>query len=414
MTDDAVIALTNIQHEVFTHPARYRVWIAGRRSGKSIVGVTDCIDTAAAQRGTLSWYIAPTLEDARDLGWEPLKALVPPELVAATNETRMAMTLVNGSRIVMKSADRPDRLRGRGLHKVILDEFRWIDPAVWPVIRPALSTTNGRALFITSPGGFNWAYEFFLRGQGGDPKWHRWMSWQTTSAQGGLIPAEEMEQARAEMDPRMFRQEYEASFETLEGRVYSNFHRALHVKSVLDAGGELLVGMDFNVHPMSYVVAVRAGDECHVLAAYELPISNTEEAADHLAATYPGRRIVVCPDPSGRARKTSAPVGQTDFTILQRRGFVVQAPNAAPPVVDRVNNVQAMLRNAQGRSRVTVAPSATALIKALDGLTYKAGTNLPDKGSGLDHVTDAFGYLLWSQFNTLTPKGAYRPAPFGA
>ena len=152
------------------------------------------------------------------------------------------------------------------------------------------------------------------------------------------------------------------------------------------------------------VIAVRAGDECHVLDALEVPSSNTEEVAAEYRARFPGRRIIVCPDPSGRARKSSAPVGQTDFTILERAGFEVRAPNAAPPVVDRVNNVQAMLCSADGRRRVKVHPRAHTLIRSLDGLTYKEGTSQPDKTLGLDHLPDALGYLLWQEFNVLARR----------
>ena len=74
----------------------------------------------------------------------------------------------------------------------------------------------------------------------------------------------------------------------------------------------------------------------------------TEEVAAEIKQRYPDREVVFCPDPSGKARKTSAPVGQTDFTILKRAGFAIHASNAATKVVDRVNNTQANLLSADG------------------------------------------------------------------
>jgi hypothetical protein len=117
--------------------------------------------------------------------------------------------------------------------------------------------------------------------------------------------------------------------------------------------------------------------------------------------------VIVCPDPSGNSRSTKAPAGQTDFTIL-RKFFSVSAPPAAPPIVDRVNNVQANLLAADGRRRLKVHPKAAHLIRSLDGLTYKDDTRLPDKDSGLDHMADALGYLCWDQFKRLTPKRTER------
>jgi hypothetical protein len=177
----------------------------------------------------------------------------------------------------------------------------------------------------------------------------------------------------------------------------------------VDTGAEILVGMDFNVNPMSAVIAVRAADNCHVLEALEVPTSNTEEMAAEIHQRYPNRRVIVCPDPSGRARKTSAPVGQTDFTILERAGFEVRAPSRAPLVPDRVNNTQAMLKSADGVRRLFVksGPETMPLVRSLDGLTYKEGTSQPDKTLGLDHIADALDYLLWQEFNLMRNTRIY-------
>lgn len=193
------------------------------------------------------------------------------------------------------------------------------------------------------------------------------------------------------------------------GRVYSAFRNRPFPDGNVDEGvadteGELLVGMDFNVNPMSAVVGVRAADECHIIDAIEVKTSSTEEVAAELRRRYPDRSILVCPDPTGKARKTSAPVGQTDFTILQRAGFRVRAPNKAPPVKDRINNTNAMLCAENGRRRVLIHPRARPLLTALAHLTYKEGTSIPDKNSGFDHITDAFGYLLWQEFNVLESR----------
>lgn len=197
------------------------------------------------------------------------------------------------------------------------------------------------------------------------------------------------------------------------GRVYSSFsakpHPAGNVdEEVEDTGAELLVGMDFNVNPMSVVIGCKAADELHIIDALEVGSSNTEEVATELKRRYPGRRMIICPDPSGNARKTSAVAGETDFTILRRYGFVVDAASKAPLIPDRINAVQKMLRDdeAEGHRRLRVHPRARQLTLALAGLTYKEGTNIPDKDSGFDHMADALGYLIWQRFNLLSTRRA--------
>lgn len=392
-----------LQGEVYSNPSRFRVVVAGRRSGKTFGECLELYTSAASKAEARCWYVAPTYRMARDIAWPTLKSIVDRvHLAKPPNESQLRMELTNGSEIALKGADDPDRLRGPGLDFVALDEFAWINPYAWDVLRPALADRQGRALFTTTPAGFNWAYDTFLKGQNGE---EGWQSWQFTTAQAGIVPIEEVEAAKRELDPRIFRQEYEASFETLQGRVYSNFDRDLNVSdAVEDTGGDIFIGQDFNINPMASVIAVRAGDECHVLDSLEVPSSNTEEIAQEYKARFPNRKVIICPDPSGKQRRSSAPVGQTDFTILKRAGFEIRAPSAAPPVVDRVNNVQSMLCNADGRRRVKIHPQAHSLIRSLDGLTYKEGTSQPDKTLGLDHLADALGYLLWQEFNTL--KGA--------
>lgn len=373
----------------------------------------ELLTKAANKQSADVWYVAPTYRMAKEIAWRLLKQMVPRTLLAKSpNETELSIHLVNGSTIALRGADNPDSLRGVGLDLVVPDEFAWIHKTAWEdVLRPALADRGGSALFITSPAGHNWAYDLYLRGKGPSAGWR---SWQFTTLQGGRVDEAELAEARATLDPRKFRQEFEASFETLQGRVYDNFHRDLNVDpTITDVGGELLVGMDFNVNPMSAVLGVRAGDECHILDEMEVPTSNTEEVAREIRARYPDRHVVVCPDPSGKARKTSAPVGQTDFTILQRYGFEVRAPNKAPPVVDRVNNTQAMLLNGDGRRRARIHPRAGRLIRCLDGLTYKEGTSQVDKKLGIEHLPDAHDYLLWQEFNVLVSPPSVRTFQVG-
>jgi len=409
------LTLRRAQLRVYRCPARFVVWVAGRRSGKTRVALAKLVVKASEKAGSLNYYIGPTYTQAKKIIWRTLKRHTPREYILGVNESELSMELVNGSIIQLLGADHPDSLRGPGPDFVVFDEFRWMNPAVWyEVIQPAMADTEGGALFITSPDGFGWPYDLYLKGQSGDPLWR---SFQNTTLEGGWVRQAEIERARGDLDARLFRQEYEASFEAMQGRVYANFDRALFPAGNLDptledAGGELLIGQDFNVNPMATVIAQRAGDECHILDALEIPTSNTEELARELKARYANRPIVVCPDPSGRARKTSAAVGVTDFSILERAGFQVRAPKQAPLVVDRVNVVQSMLCAADGRRRLRVHPRAAKLVKALEGLVYKEGTSQPDKSSGLDHITDALGYLCWEEFNLITPRDA-RPFRVG-
>lgn len=404
------VRLSRPQGKVYRSRKRFRVVCAGRRFGKTFLAVNYLLE-GAEEPNTVNWYVAPTYRQAKQIAWKMLKQLTPSDWVSTWNETDLTAHLVNGSEISLRGADNPDSLRGVSLNRVVLDEYADMTSEAWTeVLRPALADKQGGALFIGTPKGFNHFYDLWTEAHTRE----NWAAWQFTTADGGNVPLPEIEAARAELDDRTFRQEFCASFETLAGRVYQNFERAANVRDdIQDVPSlPLMVGMDFNICPMSAVLAVRPAGQLHVFGEIEINNGNTELMAAEIKRRYPSRVVKVYPDPSGNARKSSAPVGQTDFAILRAAGFQVIAPASAPLVVDRINETNALFRNAAGEARGFVSPKAKTLIRCLEGLTWKAGTSAPDKGLGLDHMTDALGYLVHSEFPIIRKQSKVYALPF--
>jgi hypothetical protein len=350
---------------------------------------------AASARGRLCYYIGPTERQAKEMGWRTLKQLVPAVLMRRMRESELEIELVNGSSIKVHG---PQSLRGTGLDFAVLDECAYMPAELWPeVVRPMLADREGRALLSSTPRGFNHFYDLYHEVQSRTDS----AAFRYPTAEGGYVSANELALLRSTMDPKLYAQEIEASFELQSGRVYHAFSRDLNVADVpLIPGLTLLVGMDFNINPMTAVVAQKVGGQCHVSAEIVLPNSNTFEMMEELLRRYPQQRGVVHPDPSGTARKTSAPVGQTDHVIIRQAGWEVYSLKPYP-IVDRINSVNAMFENANGQRRLFIDRKCKHLIRALEGLTFKEGTNLPDKSTGFSHVTDALGYLVVAVFPML-------------
>jgi len=200
----------------------------------------------------------------------------------------------------------------------------------------------------------------------------------------------------------------------LSSRVYSNFSRFDHINNDVEiVGGETIyIGMDFNINPMSAVIAVKRDDNFYIVNELEIMSSNTSELCSALYSKYGRyeneqgklckREVVVCPDPSGNRRQHAS--GGTDFKIIKEAGFLIHAPKGAPRGTDNITNAQTNLLNAAGEIHVYVHSRCKKLIKALEGFTYKKDTNIPNKTSGLDHITDAFKYLLWQEANKFKTK----------
>jgi hypothetical protein len=151
--------------------------------------------------------------------------------------------------------------------------------------------------------------------------------------------------------------------------------------------------MDFNIDPMSAVVAVRQGDSLYVIDELRMFSSNTAEIVEEIKSRYSKSKIFVYPDPAGSARKSSAG-GVTDHTILSNAGLLVKSPRAHTPVRDRINAVNSRLRDAKGISNLFIHPKCKYTIEGLERHVYKEGTSQPDKDSGYDHMMDALGYMV--------------------
>lgn len=377
--------LTQPQQTIANSKKRFRVVSAGRRFGKTFLAIRDLCYFARIPNRTIL-YIAPTYRQAKTVVWDELKTkLIDLKWVKKINETDLTIRLVNGSKISLRGSDNPDSLRGIGIDFVVFDEFADVDPTTWEfVIRPALATTQGHALWIGTPKGKgNHFYDLYEWAGAQDD----WETFKFTSIEGGQIPPEEIELAKQEMDERTFRQEFLADWVDYKGLVYYAFNE-MHIQKHTDAIDDIYIGMDFNIDPGSAVIATRNKEGLHIFDEIELRNSNTFEMVEEIQKRYPKSRVIVFPDPAGKARKTSSIT--TDHKILYNAGFNVQVRRSHPAVKDRINSVN----SAFSSNKLLIDPQCKSLRNCLNKLSYREGSNEQDKNSGLDHLPDALGYMV--------------------
>ena len=158
------------------------------------------------------------------------KGMIP---VRRKSEREGFIQFENGSSIECRTEENPDQLIGEGLDLVILAEAARLKERTWhQYIRPALADRQGRALFSSTPRGFNWFQEFYLKGQDlGNPDHAWWESWTIPSRMNPILPAEEIEEARRNSSPEAFAQEWEAKFIAYGGLVFPEFDSDIHVRS---------------------------------------------------------------------------------------------------------------------------------------------------------------------------------------
>ena len=392
--------LTKLQTEIINDENRFKCIISGRRSGKTMCAIAS-LAKYSRYPNKKCMYVAPSYRMAKQIVFDDLYQLLKDRgWLKRVNQSDLIFTLVNGSQIYLRSADNPDSIRGIGLDYVVIDEAADISEEAWSaVIRPTLSDREGDAMIISTPKGRGWLYDIY-----NDAKIKPdWASWQFTTAQGGIVSAEELAQAKQDLDERTYRQEYEAQFVDYSGLIYYAFgdHNITDMQHGLNT---IHVGMDFNVDPGCAVIAFLYSKGLHVFDELEIYGTDTQEMAREIQTRYPGSRVIVYPDASGAQRRTSAG-GITDHVILRNAGFKLQVGSINPAVKDRIASVNSICK--PENKRLTISPKCTKMIDALRKHVYKEGTRQPEKGQ-YDHLCDALGYMT----NNLYPvridsKGKY-------
>ena len=383
--------LNKTRKEIIQDPSRFKVIVAGRRWGKTILSLMYLLKDPF-QQGERRWFITPTYKQGKMIVFPILRQMFSGFAGAKLNETEMSVIFDNGAELSVKGADNENALRGVELTKCVMDEMAYIKPHVWEeIVYPMLATTKGTVLFIGTPNGYDMMYDLYSRGQS-EPDWK---SWQFKTIDGGFVPADEIARARRTMDGVRFRPEFEASFETAGNRAAWNFDRNLHVKKAKELATYKWWGCDFNVDYMTAVLACQFSDgTIHYYDEIRLKNSNTEEMARKMKAIEP--KVETYPDPSGSARSTTS--NKSDHQILRDFDFIIRAKKAHPSHIDRLNALNRKLLDADGNVTMTIDPKCVYLIKDLEQVQRDKKGGIDKSQIELTHSLDACSYAISYKF----------------
>ena len=353
----------------------------------------------------------------RESMWSTLKNIVhKSHLEGLPREMDLEMRFINGSRLSLKGFDRPDSLRGISPSPtyIILDEFAFIKTGAFSeVVLPMATDPNRKAkvLIISTPKGVSGDfYQLYNKGQEEN---HLWKSWQFTAEKVRPDMKEEIALARSTLDLKTFEQEYCATFNNTGDSVFYNFSRENNVCDIepLKKDEPVHIAIDFNVKIMASSVFAHRGDQLHCVNEF-YGSADTHQLIRRIKSVYKDRDITVYPDASGNARKTSASTGVTDFSLLRNAGFKVLARSKQPPIVDSVNCVNHLLKDANGYSRLYFHKDCTRTIASMEQTSWKVGSStgmdnaVIDKSRGAEHFSDGIRYIC----EYLYPINKHKPA----
>ena len=190
-----------------------------RQSGKSTMSAVIALHRALYHPGSLILCLAPSERQAKELFdkvtdfYRELHGSTP-----AQSDRKLGMHLANGSRIeALPGAEKT--IRGfSGVDLLLVDEASRVADELYYAVRPMLAVSGGRLMMLTTPysrrGVF---FEEWTSEAGG-----AWERYEVPASECPRISEEFLEEERGTLPRRVFRQEYECSFEETDDQVFGH------------------------------------------------------------------------------------------------------------------------------------------------------------------------------------------------
>ena len=239
----------------------YRVVNCGRQWGKTTLAVYEMIACAYAKGGREVAYFATTYDQARNIAWRILKDASRAAWSKEPNESRLELFIksIDGgeSRITLRGFENVETARGQQFDFLVIDEvaqMRNWDYAWQAILEPTLAFRKGKALFISTPVGFNHFKTMYDLGQ---PDNEVWKSWRFKSEDNPFLPKDRIERARQQNTPDYFAQEYEADFTKATGLAFKMWNREVNLIDSFDVPSEWQRGRGFDYGSNDPTASVR-------------------------------------------------------------------------------------------------------------------------------------------------------------
>lgn len=316
------VLLHKTQLRVALDEHRFRIIVAGRRWGKSVLSRMILYKWALDDPG-MYWIVSPTFQQGKDIHWlQGFKNELIAGHIKKWNDAELSVYFKNGSIIQLKSTEHPDRLKGVKLKGLIVDEIASMRNWDWiweDALRPTLTDYKAKAIFISTPKGLN---HFFRLAKTGDHDGvvpgnafngngdvvkvdEQYMTFKYTSYDNPFISTKEIEEAKRTLNDDYFAQNYLADFRKYTGVVYKDFDRKFNVLPpfqipdewdryrTFDFGSDHpLVCMWVAVDPEGNWYIYDEHYEVNLSIDFHAGIINSKTGNDRIVATYG--------DPSGK------------------------------------------------------------------------------------------------------------------
>lgn len=394
------------QSQFLAMPHKFRAFVAGYGSGKTVVGCMSQCAHYWEKPKINQGYFAPTYPQIRDIYYPTIEEVafncgLRVEIKTGNREVEFYSGRRYRGTTICRSMERPETIIGFQIGRALVDELdvMKVDKAAdaWRKIiaRMRWANASNGVDVTTTPEGFKFVYQRFKE-QGGV---NYGLIQASTYDNEMNLPEGYIESLVDSYPPELIAAYLNGQFVNLtSGTVYNAYNRITHrSRETVQPKEVLRIGMDFNVTNMSAVVYVKRGEAWH--AVNELKgIYDTPAMIESIKQIYPEHSIRIYPDASGGSRK-SVDASISDISLLESAGFLVYANASNPLVKDRV----IATNQAFNKSLLYINDEACPeYAKCMEQLAYDKNGE-PDKSSNIDHLPDAGTYPIAYEMPVVRP-----------
>jgi len=405
---------TEKQMEFWQSPSRFRGFIGGLGSGKTRAGLVEVL----RQPPVMGAVVAPIYRMLKDT-IIPTVEDVAGDLVESINRTDMWVQFKNGTKMLMRSADEPDTLRGPNLGWFWLDEPAQMPEMIWKVMLGRIRLAPGRAWVTGTPAGKNWLYKKFVMEAKDDPEFHLI---QSSSHENVFLPEYYLHEMDKQYQGAFHRQEVSGEFvEWVDEPAYPGFQKARNVVSGLfereyRTDLPLVVSCDFNHRIMSWPISQVVRGEPKVYR--EVTIEGNAQVRAmcrkfrQLFPSHPAG-LVFYGDASGGSGSSTSDTSAWDQIFEEFANYASEVtfmvPKRNPGEKARISAMNDALSGANGYWALQIDESCEILINDLERVEMNStGTGVmkihkkpeEDERALLTHSSDAAGYWIHMEWPT--------------
>ena len=235
----------------------YVICVIGRQFGKSCLAWNQALAWAINENDKTIYWVSPTYGQAQKVYHNMVNAVFESGCIKSKKQGKGDMEILfdSGSKILFRSAEAEDSLRGESVHYMILDEAAFIKKSTLDaILLPMLTVTGKKLLVITTPKGKNWVHDWFLLGQSGDV---RYKSFRFSSYESPRANPQLLNERKLTMPEKIFEQEYLAEFVD-SASVFNNISDVMTLPKQLQPteGDHYFAGIDIGIINDASVLAI--------------------------------------------------------------------------------------------------------------------------------------------------------------